>query len=578
MNIKLNATTSIDLAKLIESRMLIQANSGGGKSHTTRRIIEQVMALSKHPQVIVLDPEGEYSNLRSEFDFVYIGKEGDAPAEPRSAALLAKRLLELKASAIIDLYELSPQDRKHFVRLFCEAMVNAPKELWHDALVIIDEAHVFAPENGESESTGPVIDLATRGRKRGYCVILATQRLSKLHKDAAAECNNKLVGRTTLDIDRKRASEELGFSTKGDVRSLRDLDPGEFYVFGPAISRDVERIVVGPLSVQPPKRGVSRAKPPAPSVKVKAILAQLKDLPQEAQKEVDTIRGLQIALRAAEGALRIEKQRKVDLGKTIIDLDAIDAGIAKGLAARDRAHLAFKNKLYVAFLKTHGRMSKDLQQMLDEMSELRKEATDGVIEKLFVLPAHDIRKDMAPLPQKYYIPDAPEMTRVLNNPEEYLQATLGGGELRLLKILVDRQPMNMTRTQLALFAGIKSTTGTFKNYLSKLRVSGMVIEQDGLLRPTEDAVMKYASEESSAPQTFDEMVALWDKVLPSGPRKIFKVICDYHGNPIMREDIAAKLGVSHTTGTFKNYLSILRTNGLIKETSEGIHLSDEISQ
>jgi len=33
---------------------------------------------------------------------------------------------------------------------------------------------------------GPVIDLATRGRKRGYCVVLATQRLPKLAKDAAA--------------------------------------------------------------------------------------------------------------------------------------------------------------------------------------------------------------------------------------------------------------------------------------------------------------------------------------------------------------------------------------------------------
>jgi DNA helicase HerA-like ATPase len=115
MKIKLNKDTSIDLDKLIETRMLIQANSGGGKSYTIRRIIEQAFG---HVQIIVIDPEGEFGNMRSKYDFVYIGKDGDSPAESRSAALLARRLLELKASAIIDLYELPPHERKRFVRLF----------------------------------------------------------------------------------------------------------------------------------------------------------------------------------------------------------------------------------------------------------------------------------------------------------------------------------------------------------------------------------------------------------------------------------------------------------------------------
>ena len=168
MKIKLNDKIWIDLLKLIVSRLLIQANSGGGKSWAIRRIIEWAF---KYVQIIVIDPEGEFGNLRSKFDFVYAGKDGDAPVESRSAALLARRLLELKASAIIDLYELPPQERKHYVRLFLEAAVNAPKELWHDCLFILDEAHVFAPEKDQSESLSAVIDMASRGRKRGYCLI-----------------------------------------------------------------------------------------------------------------------------------------------------------------------------------------------------------------------------------------------------------------------------------------------------------------------------------------------------------------------------------------------------------------------
>lgn len=308
MKIKLNNSTSIDLAELIDTRMLIQANSGGGKSYTIRRIIEQAFG---HVQIIVIDPEGEFGNMRSKYDFVYVGKEGDTPAETRSASLLAKRLLELKASAIIDLYELPPQERKRFVKLFCEAMVNAPKELWHDCLVIIDEAHIFAPEKSESEALDSVINLTTLGRKRGYCVVLASQRISKLHKDAAAECNNKLIGRTSLDIDRKRAGEELGLTSKEEVLALRNLVPGEFMVFGPAIGGDVQRVIIGDVSVKPAKRGVSRVKPLAASSVVKKILAQLKDLPKEAQEEATTVAALRKENAVLKRELKLVPQKNV---------------------------------------------------------------------------------------------------------------------------------------------------------------------------------------------------------------------------------------------------------------------------
>ena len=114
----------MDLPKLIDSKLLIQANSGGGKSWLIRRILEQTHG---KVQQIILDPEGEFGTLREKYDYILAGKGGDTPADPKSAAMLAKRLLELKVSAIIDLYELHPQDRKRFVRLFLEAMVNAPK-------------------------------------------------------------------------------------------------------------------------------------------------------------------------------------------------------------------------------------------------------------------------------------------------------------------------------------------------------------------------------------------------------------------------------------------------------------------
>lgn len=241
---KINIGIDIDLNKLLDSRLLIQAGSGGGKSYCLRKIIEMI---GNKFQQIIIDPEGEFVTLREKFDFALVGKDGDIPLSLKYAETLAHKLLETNLSAIIDLYELKHHERILFVKRFLDAIVNAPKELWHPCFVHVDEAHIFCPESTKSESASAVIDLCTRGRKRGYAAVLATQRLSKLAKDAAAECMNKMIGSTGLDIDRKRAGEELGMTKKEDILKLRELKPGEFFTFGPAINNEVTKFKVLPV-------------------------------------------------------------------------------------------------------------------------------------------------------------------------------------------------------------------------------------------------------------------------------------------------------------------------------------------
>lgn len=140
----------IDVSRLVETRMLVAATSGAGKSWALRRILEQTHG---HIQQIVIDPEDEFFTLREQFNYVLAGRHGgDCPADARSASLLATKLLELGASAIIGIYELPHHERVRFVRLFLESLVNAPKHLWHPCLVVIDEAHIFAPESGKGEA------------------------------------------------------------------------------------------------------------------------------------------------------------------------------------------------------------------------------------------------------------------------------------------------------------------------------------------------------------------------------------------------------------------------------------------
>lgn len=283
----------VDLDRLVDTRALVQGNSGAGKSYLIRRILEQTHGKVQH---LVIDPEGEFSTLREKFDYVYAAPQGgDTAADPRTAALLAERLLDVGASAILDIFELDLDARRLFVRRFVEAIVDAPKTLWHPALVVIDELHDFCPQDGEAESAAAVKSLASKGRKRGFSLIAATQRISKLHKDVAAECNNKLTGRTGLDVDVKRAAEDLGMTKADATLALRALDPekGEWYAYGPAICASVQRVHVGPVQTKHPKAGSRMSfRAPPPTDAVRALLPKLSDLPAEAEKRTKSLEDL----------------------------------------------------------------------------------------------------------------------------------------------------------------------------------------------------------------------------------------------------------------------------------------------
>src|SRR5215469_735018 len=311
-----------DLPALVDTRLLIQANSGGGKSWLLRLIGERAII-----QKIVLDNEGEFASLREAVDMLLVGAGGELPANPRHAALLARRLIEYRVSAVIDLYELRLGDRRHFVKLFLDSLIHLPRELWRPTLVILDEAHIYCPERGagESASTESVISLMSQGRKRGYAGIIATQRLSKLHKDAAAEANNVIIGRTWLDADQARAGDALGLS-KSDRLKLRDLEQGEFYAFGPAFSRPgvvhFRSDQVRTTHPRPGQRHLLTA--PAPSKAIRGVLDKFADLPHEVEAE---IRGLDEARRRIAELERQMRMLKSSNSAPQIDQAAMERAV-----------------------------------------------------------------------------------------------------------------------------------------------------------------------------------------------------------------------------------------------------------
>lgn len=583
--IYLNDDVPMDLDVLLESRLLVQANSGAGKSWTVRRILEQ-----SHGKVqqIILDPEGEFSSLREKYDYVLAGKEGDTPADPRSAALLAHKLLELKVSAIIDLYELHPQERKHFVKLFVDAMVNAPKELWpinyNGCIVVIDEAHTFVPEKGQSEAADAVISLASLGRKRGICAVLATQRISKLHKDAAAECNNKLIGRSSLDIDRKRAAEELGFDSKEQTLSLRKLAPGEFYAFGPAISDEVIKLQIGPVESKVPKKGNRKLfKIAPPTSKIKELLPQLADLPAEAKKEAQTTQELKTENAQLKRQLIQLPQKIVEKNPNPVKIKHIEVPMVgkrtleklKVSETAMRKMIKQSKELTDIMVGAFEKFSKDLERVSNNplmSTSMSLHENSFKIKPGLLVPGNlfAVAKNAAQNTGVAVVSDNP-----LDNAQDFKPSA---SQQRILNALNWAENLNISpidKSQVALLADQSPSSGGYFNNLGVLRTAGLIdYPSPGLVMLTEEGRAK--SEAGNVPKTTEEMHEQLFRKLSASQVNILKALISIYPNQISKSELAIEVHASPTSGGYFNNLGRLRSLGLIDYPSVGMVVANKV--
>jgi len=294
----------LDLVKLLEGRALIQGISGAGKSWLLRRLLEQAWG---RIQEIVIDPEGEFRSLADTLGMVHVEArhlDGTALAE------LGRRVREHRISLVLDLSDMDRAEQMMAVAAFFLALIECPRDFWHPTLVAIDEAHLFAPFGGEASigtavrkaAIGAVVDLMSRGRKRGLAGVLATQRLARLSKSVASEVHNFLIGLNTLDLDVKRAAETIGWDARKGFDRLPLLTPGHFIATGPGFTLSPVGIAVGPVQSQ--HRGAMPAlTAPAPVTTDQARALLALDSLQDAEAAAQDGRG-DSAFRAVRSFIR----------------------------------------------------------------------------------------------------------------------------------------------------------------------------------------------------------------------------------------------------------------------------------
>lgn len=571
---------SFELDILLVTRLLIQANSGAGKSWLLRRLMEELFG---HVQVITIDPEGEFATLREKFDYVLVGKGGETPAHVSTAAEVAQKLLELRASAVCDLYEMPARDRHEWVKTFLSALIDAPKKLWHPVVIIVDEAQMFCPEKGagESEASGAMVDLTTRGRKRGFCPVWATQRLAKVSKDATSMLLNRLVGGTFEDVDIKRALDLLSVAPedKRDVtQQLKTLDPGWFYAFGRAVCKERLLFKVGEVKTSHPKPGSAKhaAEPPAPSEKVRAMLGALADIPKVAEEKARTVQEFKARIR--------ELTTEVSQLKKAQPKPVAAAPASKGI---DKATL--KRAVEESVLKTVGFRDEQWMRAIESYTaRLERSLTDGL--KRMDGALHVVKFDVPPKIRKI------DTTIELKEVESQAQAgvavhasaltpqpraplhamaekngDLSKSQFKILAALAEFEAIgraSVPKKWIAAMAGASHSSSAFGNNLGALRSLGLInYPVPGEAALTETG--RNAAPQVDPPNSPAEMLARCKQIVSSSQASILDALQKAYPEPLGKVELAEASGASPTSSAFGNNLGALRSAGMIEYPAQG---------
>ena len=189
--LRVSADLSFRAEEAVESVFGILGKRGGGKTAYVKVFLEAMLRADL--PFIVLDPMSLYWGLRSTMDGAYPsghrvlvvgGPKGDIPIDPARGEALAKVILELDVSTVIDYSDLKGSEYRRFLTAFCDSLYRHNTKSRH---VVIEESPVLLPQKvppNRLELYEAVERLTSRGRNKGIGVTLMSQRAATVAKDA----------------------------------------------------------------------------------------------------------------------------------------------------------------------------------------------------------------------------------------------------------------------------------------------------------------------------------------------------------------------------------------------------------
>lgn len=543
----------------------ILAKKGAGKTYTGRVMAEEMFA-ARIP-IVALDPTGAWWGLRAAANgqdpgipvVIFGGDHGDAPLEPTAGAVMADMVADESLSMVLDMSAFGTRSaERRFALDFLERLYRRNRELVH---LFVDEADVFAPQRpqkGDEPLLGAMQNIIRRGRIKGIGATLITQRPAVLSKDVLTQIDVLVALRLTSPQDRDAIREWVkGHGADEKQRdvfdSLAGLQNGESWWWAPELDlfkrtqvREARTFDSSPT----PRRGASKRAPKtfadvdlaAVSERIASTIERQKaDDPRELRRQIAALR---------KQVTAAEKQQKPapppEPVVEYVDRPVLDDGqvgalgeMVEGLGEHAGRIIAAANEIATALRKVNAPAPRVADPPRRE-APARPAPRAPVTREPVVVADGDFRPTSA-------------QQRVLD----------------ALAMLEAIGIASADKTQLALFAATKPTSGGYKNNLGALRNQAGYIEYPTPRRVTLTDAGRAVADAAAAPQDTEELHALVRGLVPATQMALVDALIDVYPGTLTREELAERVAVPVTSGGFKNNLGRLRSLGLIDYPKQG---------
>lgn len=566
--------------------LALLGKKGSGKTYGMRVLAEEFYDAGV--QTVIIDPVGVFWGLRSSRDGrrkglpipVFGGSYGDSPLEHTAGELMADLAVTEGLSMILDLSTFTSRNQeRQFAMSFLDRLYRSNKErnLIH---VMVDEADLFSPQRPRPQDA-PLLaimeNLVRRGRNFGIGTTLATQRPAVLSKDVLTQVDALVTLRMTGPQDRDAIKSWV--SGQGDdeawatvAPSLPGLSNGEAWWWVPEkqVLERVQMRQTRTFDSSPTRTRGAQARAPKEiaDVDLSAIASQIAATverakandPKELRKQV---KDLLDRLDRAERDLSRARDASEPQVRTVVETKVVTQPVEpKGL--RDALVEAQR---YASHL---SEVIDSAKALLDEVEKAPRQ------EEVSTTVREPVTGKVAPRTKVRRAPQEPVSTASTDTGD----AQVSPARQRLLEALYGLERIGIDsprKTQLALWAGVSPKSSGYANNLGALRTVGLIdylIPGTVSLTPQGRAMV----DPSVVPDIPDDD-ALHDRIrsLVSPARwRLLSVLVEQYPDPISREDLAERAGVSAASSGFANNLGALRSLGLLDYPSPRLVVASDL--
>ena len=455
--------------------------------------------------VVIFQPIAEWHTLKAEYPIQVIGgpHSQDLPLIVSEPKLYAKAIIEQGISMIFYTRDVeNEEDLVKFVYKFTNEIMALQQIYKRPLLFVLEEAHEYAPQTPKGHIAPPWVynimikvltDIHTQGRKLNICPLTLTQRPQLLNYTIRQLCNLTLFGRFPpqdakyIDHNILTYYRKMGYDIKDT--DLITMDTGQFFVMGP----DSKIIDITEKRKTPHGADTPILEYVEPvSKEVQAAISDLGDTLREMlakrAEEEDELTKAKRRVKYLENQVK-EQKEKIKLGVNLKELiqssnGTVDTGRIEALEKDIREHKTEKADLIEKIDELEAKIS-SIEKLEAEIEKLKEnletfEALKNVLEKVFKpkiiektivrqvssqLKPRSNRKTISSTGGKF--PWLDIWLPKLNTPQS-----------KVLQVFIEGYPQSMAEREVAMLAGYKPKTGSFKQALRDL-VKWNLLIKDG---------------------------------------------------------------------------------------------------